>query len=191
MSPLQPYSHLHSFQPQWLGGAVRGQAACAGRLAAEIGKVIESAITHPQGSYAVEKMLDHGDPPDILEMTEPVWNKPYNYARHKHALHKYIKLVDKLVSGRPHPPPFSSRERRRRRSAGVQRVYAFTSAEHKEECSGALDAICKAFLADDQSFDRLLHLDLGGRMLLNAAQGGLPNHNAVRVSLLRHLTTAG
>ena len=45
-----------------------------------------------------------------------------------------------------------------------------------------LEEFCKNLLANVGQFHRMLLLDLGGPMTLEAAQGGLPHGNAVQVN---------
>lgn len=64
----------------------------------------------------------------------------------------------------------------------LQALAAFDHAYAKrEEVALFLDTLCKALVGDMKSFHRMLLHDLGGPMLLEAAQGGLPYPNAVRV----------
>ena len=59
-----------------------------------------------------------------------------------------------------------------------------------------LDELCQALMAQDMAQQKIglrnsmLH-DLAGPMILDAAQGGLPNDNAIQVSRMRFLCGRG
>lgn len=69
----------------------------AGQIAEQVGMTAESAMTHPQGNFVVEKVVVLGDEQDVLDVTCRLWEDPYKYTSHKHAFHKFSKIIDKMV----------------------------------------------------------------------------------------------
>lgn len=66
-----------------------------------------------------------------------------------------------------------------------QALAAFdTSYRDREKVALFLDSVCQALVAEPAQFHRMLLHDLGGPMMLEAAQGGLPHNNAVQVEAI-------
>ena len=64
----------------------------------------------------------------------------------------------------------------------IQGLAAFsTTCAERDEVALFLDKLCHSLLKDPKQFHRMLLHDLGGPMMLEAAQGSLPNASAVRV----------
>ena len=69
------------------------------------------------------------------------------------------------------------------RIALVQGLAAFsTTCPQRDEVALFLDKLCHSLLKDPKQLHRMLLHDLGGPMMLEAAQGGLPHNSAIRAS---------
>ncbi len=65
----------------------------------------------------------------------------------------------------------------------MQGLAAFsTTCPQRDEVALFLDKLCHSLLKDPKQFHRMLLHDLGGPMMLEAAQGGLPHNSAIRAS---------
>ena len=63
----------------------------------------------------------------------------------------------------------------------VQNTLAFEQGPDQEACASHLNKLCKALLSEPALLGRLLLNDLGGNVILDAAQGGLPYSGALQV----------
>lgn len=66
----------------------------------------------------------------------------------------------------------------------MQNTIAFEQGPDQEACAKHLNKLCKAFLSEPALLNRLLLNDLGGGVILDAAQGGLPHSGAIQVNIV-------